>query len=50
MNDHDAMTAINSVLDRYYRGEITQLQAIAQVSTITGANAVEHQEAKGAAK
>lgn len=46
MNDHDAIDKINAVLDRHFRGELTQAQALAQVCTITGENAIDHAEAK----
>ena len=46
MNDHDAMTAIAAVLDRYFRGELTQAQTLAQVCLITGENSIDHESAK----
>lgn len=48
MNDHDAMTAINAVLDKYFRGELTQLGALARIAQISGHNANEHAPAKEA--
>ena len=48
MNDHDAMTAINAVLDRHFRGELTQAQTLAQICIISGQNATDHAEAKKA--
>jgi len=50
MNDHDAIEAINAVLERYFRGELLQLGTIAAICTITGQNAISHAEAKKAQK
>ncbi|MDQ0756118.1 hypothetical protein [Arthrobacter sp. B3I4] len=46
MNDHDAIDQINAVLDRHFRGELTQAQTLAQICTITGQNSIQHAEAK----
>jgi len=48
MNDHEAIDRINAVLDRHFRGELTQAQTLAQICTITGANSIQHEEAKRA--
>jgi hypothetical protein len=45
MNDHDAMTAINAALDRYFRGEVTELQTVNSIARISGLNTTEHAEA-----
>ena len=46
MNDFEAIEAINQVLDRYFRGEVTQAAALATICTITGENQITHNEVK----
>ncbi|GGH93937.1 hypothetical protein ACFFGR_09485 [Arthrobacter liuii] len=46
MTDHEAMEAINAALEDYYRGRISQTEALNQIARITGESAIEHQESK----
>jgi hypothetical protein len=46
MNDHDAMTAINAVLEQYFRGQADPYQTLTQIAQISGANKTEHEEQK----
>lgn len=46
MNDHYAIEAINAVLDECYRTTLTAHDAILKIARISGANQIEHQEAK----
>jgi len=46
MNDREAIDAINAVLERYFRGELLQLGTLAAICTITGQNAITHNEVK----
>lgn len=46
MNDHDAMTAINAALEDYYRGRITDHEAVTRIAQIAGENHIDHQESK----
>ncbi|MDQ0241234.1 hypothetical protein [Arthrobacter bambusae] len=46
MNDHDAMTAINATLDRYFKGYISEPNAINEIAKISGRNAIDHEAAK----
>jgi hypothetical protein len=48
VNDHEAIEAINAVLDRYFRGEVTQVQALATICSVTGENKIPHDEVKEA--
>jgi hypothetical protein len=48
MNDHDAMTAINAVLDAWFKGEINEVQALSRITITAGKNYIHHDEAKGA--
>jgi hypothetical protein len=45
MNDHDAMTAVNTVLDEWLKGEISESEALIRISRISGSNALDHAEA-----
>ena len=45
MNDHDAMTAINAVLESFYRGQADAANALLQIALISGRNSIQHQEA-----
>lgn len=45
MNDHDAMTAINTVLDEWLKGDIGESQALIKIASISGSNALDHAEA-----
>ena len=44
MNDHDAMEAINKILDEYFRLEHTAVEALHQIAQISGANQHEHNQ------
>jgi hypothetical protein len=46
MNDHDAMTAINAVLEQFYRSQLNSYEALNQISAISGANKVDHEESE----
>lgn len=46
MTDHDAMEAINAVLEDYYRGRITDHEALTRIAQIAGENHIKHQESK----
>ena len=46
MNDHDAMTAINAVLEQFYRTQLNSYEALNQIAAITGANQAEHEAAQ----
>lgn len=46
VNDHDAMTAINAVLDQWLKGEIRELRALSRIAKICGENTIEHEAAK----
>ena len=48
MNDFDAIEAINAALNRYFLGEVTQAATLAAICTITGENAITHNEVKEA--
>jgi len=46
MNDHDAIDAINAILDRTFRAELGCLEALNQIAQISGENHNSHKEAK----
>lgn len=46
MNDHDAVTAINATLDQYFKGYISEPNAINEIARISAMNATEHEAAK----
>lgn len=46
MNDHDAMTAINAVLDRWLKDDLDANHALIEIAKISGANTAEHEAAK----
>lgn len=46
MNDHDAMEAINAVLEQYFSGRIGRFEALQKISRISGQNVIEHAKAK----
>ena len=46
MNDHDAMEAVNAVLEMYFRAQVDSANALTQIAQISGANKISHQEAK----
>jgi len=48
MNDHDAMTAINAVLNEWFKDGISEIQALSRIAIISGKNYIHHDEAKGA--
>ena len=45
MNDYAAMEAINEVLEKHYRGNLSPELAILDIAQIAGANKIQHQEA-----
>ena len=45
MNDYEAMEAINSILERCFRGNLPVELAILHIAQVAGANRIEHQEA-----
>ena len=46
MTDHEAMEAINQVLDEWYRGDLDPHIALQQIARISGMNKISHEEAK----
>jgi hypothetical protein len=46
VNDHDAMTAINKVLDEVFAATISNYDALRQIAQISGENAIDHEAAK----
>ena len=46
MTDHEAMEAVNTVLDRMYRGELPSHEALIQIARISGMNKISHEQAK----
>ena len=43
LNDHDAMEAVDAVLEQYFRGRLNPYEALNQIAQITGANKIEHE-------
>jgi hypothetical protein len=46
MNDHDAIDAINAVLDHWFKGEVNEGKALLKIASISGQNIIDHEEAK----
>lgn len=46
MNDHEAMDAINAILAQFFRAELSAVDALNRIGYISGANMMDHQEAK----
>jgi hypothetical protein len=46
MNDHDAMDAVNAVLDEWFKGDLAADRALMQIARISGMNSFEHDEVK----
>jgi hypothetical protein len=46
MNDHDAIDAINAILQRLFNGGISPVEALHKICYISGQNAIDHAEAK----
>jgi hypothetical protein len=46
MNDHEAMEAINKVLDEMFRGDLPHSDAIVKIARISGMNSFEHNEVR----
>jgi hypothetical protein len=46
MNDHDAIDAINTILDQWFKGDVTAPTALTQIARISGMNHFDHDEAK----
>jgi hypothetical protein len=46
VNDHEAMDAINKVLDDMFRGDLSHSDAIVKIARISGMNKFEHDAAK----
>jgi len=46
MNDHEAMEAVNAVLEQFYRGQLDSYQALTQIARVSGENTIDHQESK----
>jgi hypothetical protein len=40
------MDAVNGVLEQYFRGQLSAVDALNQIGYISGANMMRHQEAK----
>jgi hypothetical protein len=43
MNDHDAMEAINAILEQYYRTQLNSVEALHQIAAVAGANKIDHE-------
>jgi len=46
MNDHDAMIAVNLVLDQWLAIKCTAVVAVKEIARISAMNATEHEAAK----
>jgi hypothetical protein len=46
VNDHDAIDAINAVLDQWFKGESGPLESLYRIARISGENTIEHKESK----
>jgi hypothetical protein len=46
MNDHEAIDAIDAVLEQYSRTQVTSVQAMNYIAQIVGANKISHNEVK----
>jgi len=46
MNDSEAIDAINTVLDQWFKGDVAPFTALMQISRITGMNKISHEESK----
>lgn len=44
MNDHDAIDRINTVLDQWFKGDMTAADALTRIARITGENKIDHEE------
>lgn len=45
MNDHDAMTAVNKVMDRYLADDLDAFAALFEIAKICGTNKQDHEAA-----
>lgn len=50
MNDHEAMDAINAVLQDLFDDKVSHFEALIKISRISGQNAIDHAAAKEACK
>jgi hypothetical protein len=50
MNDHDAMEAVNAVLEQFFDGEFDTAGALNRIAQISDENKISHSEAKDAQK
>jgi ribosome-binding ATPase YchF (GTP1/OBG family) len=46
VNDHEAIDAINKILDAMFRGDLSHTDAILKVARISGMTKIEHNEVK----
>jgi hypothetical protein len=46
MNDHDAMDAVNVVLDQWFTIKCTAVDAMQEIAKISGMNRIDHEAAK----
>jgi glycerate kinase len=46
VNDHDAMDAVNAVLDEWFKGGLNASTAVIEIAKISGLNKIEHEEQK----
>jgi hypothetical protein len=44
VTDHDAMTAINDVLDEWFNIGITAVDALHKIARVSGENRIDHEE------
>lgn len=45
MNDFEALEAINSILEQFYRGNLAVELAVLDIAKVAGANQAAHQQA-----
>jgi hypothetical protein len=46
VNDYEAIEAINTVLDQWFKGDVAAFTALMQISRITGMNKISHEESQ----
>jgi len=50
MNDNDALTEINAILGKWFKGEISEIQALSRIAITTGKNYIHNDKAKAVQK
>jgi hypothetical protein len=46
VNDYEAIEAINTILDQWFRGEVNEGKALLKIASISGQNIIDHEEQK----